>query len=295
MAVFSSLGTKLAPDLTGDWETDTLRTGCLGSVTVNLPRVVQESEGDKGRFFELLRGRFELAARALGVKFNVLRQFGRNSLPFLFRSVSGDAYFRLENCSRVVNFVGVSEAVELFTLKGLSDPASLVFLGELVECISVFRNKLSRKYGKRLYSAVLCGVEASERLAQLDIERYGVARVKFSGTRDRPFYSSYGCLRLSDELVVLPEDLLFVNKLSGLVVGGLLGVVELGGVEVSGLDLLGLTCGFVVSCPFVELFTFNRVITFCRNCKKSWFGVGHKCPNCGSMSTLGVFDRFNSV
>ena len=37
--VFSSSGVKLAPDLTGDWETDTLRTGCLGCVTINLPRI----------------------------------------------------------------------------------------------------------------------------------------------------------------------------------------------------------------------------------------------------------------
>ena len=33
--VFSTSGAKLAADLTGDWETDTLRTGCLGCVTIN--------------------------------------------------------------------------------------------------------------------------------------------------------------------------------------------------------------------------------------------------------------------
>ncbi len=42
--VFSPSGTKLSADLTGDWEIDTLRTGCLGCVTINLPRITQESE-----------------------------------------------------------------------------------------------------------------------------------------------------------------------------------------------------------------------------------------------------------
>ena len=37
---FSSSGIKFAADLTGDWETDTLRTGSLGCVTINLPRIV---------------------------------------------------------------------------------------------------------------------------------------------------------------------------------------------------------------------------------------------------------------
>ena len=65
---FSSSGVKFAADLTGDWETDTLRTGCLGCVTINLPRIVLECEKDKNKFFELMRERFELAARALGHK-----------------------------------------------------------------------------------------------------------------------------------------------------------------------------------------------------------------------------------
>jgi len=44
-----------------------------------------------------------------------------------------------------------------------------------------------------------------------------------------------------------------------------------------------------------EFFTYNRKITYCSNCKKSWFGTLHKCPSCGTISTVVTFDRFNSV
>ena len=98
--VFSASGVKLGSDLTGDWETDTLRTGCLGCVTINFPRIAQESEKDKNKFFDIVRERFELAARALGIKNNALKQYGKNSLPFLLKNANGDVYFRLENCSR---------------------------------------------------------------------------------------------------------------------------------------------------------------------------------------------------
>jgi anaerobic ribonucleoside-triphosphate reductase len=82
-AVFSASGCKLEADLTGDWETDTLRTGCLGVVTVNLPRIVHESEKDKNKFFEILKDRCELAARALKIKYRGLRQHGKSALPFI--------------------------------------------------------------------------------------------------------------------------------------------------------------------------------------------------------------------
>ncbi len=103
---FSSSGVKFAADLTGDWETDTLRTGCLGCVTINLPRIALECEKDKNKFFDLMRERFELAARALGIKNNALKQFGKNSLPFLLQKADRDTYFRLENCSRHNQFSG---------------------------------------------------------------------------------------------------------------------------------------------------------------------------------------------
>ena len=93
-ANFSASGVKLSADLTADWETDTLRAGCLGFVTINMPRITQESEKDKNKFFDLVRERFELAARALGIKNSALKQFGKNSLPFLLKSGSGDVYFQ---------------------------------------------------------------------------------------------------------------------------------------------------------------------------------------------------------
>ncbi len=78
-AAFSSTGVKFIADSTGDWETDTLRTGCLGSVTINLPRIAIECEKDKNKFIDLTKERYELAARALSLKSNALKQYGKNS------------------------------------------------------------------------------------------------------------------------------------------------------------------------------------------------------------------------
>jgi ribonucleoside-triphosphate reductase len=294
LTVFSSSGTKLVPDLTEDWETDTLRTGCLGSVTINLPRIVQDSAGDKDKFFDLLKERYDLAARALNVKYSTIRQFGKTSLPFLLKSTSGDAYFRLESCSRIINFAGLPEAVEAFTAKNINEPESQIFVEELIQNLAAFRHKIGRKHSKRLYPALICCPEASERLAHLDIETYGIAKVKFSGTRDKPFFSTSKHLKpVSNPLTIQPDDLAFIQKLSGLTTGGSLCIIELDALNVTPLELLELTRSLIVSRQPLEFFTYNRVFTYCRNCKKSWFGIRHKCPTCGSMSTLGTFNRFN--
>jgi len=294
--VFSSSGIKLSPDLTADWETDTLRTGCLGNVTINLPRIAQEAAGDKNKFSDLLKERYELAARALNIKHNILKQFGKTSLPFLLKSPYGDAYFRLENCSRIINFAGLPEAIEMLTTKPTNDPENQTFIDETIQNISTCRNKIGRKNNKRLYHTILPYTEASERLAQLDIEKYGIAKVKFSGTRDKPFYSTSKHLKLkTNPTTITTEDLLLTKKISELSTGGSLNIIDLDTHEITPTELLDLTRQLIISRQPLEFFTYNRVATYCRNCKKSWFGSLHKCPNCSSISTLGTFNKFNST
>ena len=294
--VFSASGVKLAPDFTGDWETDTLRTGCLGCVTINLPRIAQESEKDKNKFFDLVRERFELAARALGIKNNALKQFGKNSLPFLLKNSSGDTYFRLENCSRIINLAGFREAVEAFTEKSINSEESRKFAEETIQNILAFKQKIGRKHGKRLYPVILSNSEASERLAQLDIEKYGVAKVKFSGTREKPYYSTAKRFQVKagETLSIPPEMLETAQKMKGLNAGGTLDIIELEGAEFKPEALMDLTRRLIEN-QSLEFFTYNRIISFCDNCKKSWFGTLHKCPSCGSMSNLATFDRFTST
>lgn len=295
-AAFAGSGVKLVADLTGDWETDTLRTGCLGCVTINLPRIVQECENDKNKLNDLLKERFELAARALSFKSGALKQFGKNSLPFLLQKSNGDTYFRLENCSRIVNMAGFKEAVESFTGKPINAEESRALTEEIIASLLAFKQKIGRKYGKRVYPAVLSEPEATERLAQLDMERFGVAKIKFSGTRDKPYYSTLKHIAIkAAQPLVAPTGTLDIAKVTkGLIIGGSLDVYDLNEGEYSAEALLDLT-ERIIENGASEFFTYNRAVSYCGNCKKSCVGTLHKCPSCGSMSTLTTFDRFTST
>lgn len=292
-AVFSASGFRFDAELTGDWETDTLRTGCLGIVTVNLPRIVNESENDKNKFFEILKERFEMAARALRIKYRRLKQNAKERFPFLTQSSNGDTYFRIENCSRIINLAGFNESVEAFCNQGLDHEESIRFAEEIAKKLLAFKHKFSRRYGKRLFPAILPYPEASTRLALLDIEKYGIAKVHFSGTRDKPFYSTTRRIMMQDgDFPTISSKILGIEqKIEGLKAGGTLSIIELGEKPYRAEQLMKLT-EHLIRNQYLDFFTYNRVTTSCDNCKKSWFGALHKCPSCGSMSTLSIFDRF---
>ncbi len=295
-AVFSVSGVKLKPDLTDDWETDTLRTGCLGYVTVNLPRVAYESEKDKNKFFDLLKERCELAVRALGIKNRALTQFGKTAIPFLLQGSNGDVYFRIESCCGIINIAGFEEGIETFTGKPLSQEESWKFAKEVVQVAQTFVSKIGRKHGRRISIAILHSAEASSRLAQLDIEKYGIAKVKIRGTRERPFYSTtvrVG-LQTGNFLSVPSEQLDELKTLKGWSSGGTLTAIEMNGNEVDAGGLVKLTNSLMEN-HGIEFMAYTRAVTYCSSCQKSWFGNLHKCPSCGSIGTLVAFDDFDGT
>jgi anaerobic ribonucleoside-triphosphate reductase len=288
-SVFSSSGFTLNTDLDGDWEIDTLRTGCLGIVTVNVPRIAHESCKDKTKLLDILKERIEMANRALEIKHRTLRYRGKNLLPFIMQGSNGDQYFRLESCSRIINLAGLKEAGELFCEKSVGDEETLALSGEIAQDASVYIQKIGRRRGKRLSAATLPNCEASRRLAQVDVESYGIAKVKFSGVRENPFYSTVNRVPLTGGRVV-EEPLTFEDKLAEAHAGGSLTAVELGEAKHEPEELVTVTKKLTES-HSVGLFAYDRRLTYCISCKRSWFGLLHKCPSCRAVGTLAFFDR----
>ena len=276
-SVFSASGVKLEANFKGDWEIDTLRTGSLGEVTVNLPRIAYESKGKEEKFFGMLGENLEMAARALEIKYRAIRRNCNSLLPFLMQKINGEHYFRLENSLRIISFVGLRESAEIFYGK---NNENLNFVEKIAHYISNYM----RKRRIRLLPAILPNFDSSERLALLDIEKYGVAKVKFHGTREKPFYSTVNIINLKEKQIP-QENLDFKEKIQELHVGGDLTVMDLGTTEYSPEELAALTKQ-LISKGKVGLFTFNRNLTYCLNCKKSHVGLIHKCPSCGATSSL---------
>lgn len=290
-SVFSPSGCYLKADFKGDWEIDTVRTGVLGFAALNLPRIAYECGRDKPKFFTLAIERLEMATRALEIKHRALKQRGKSLLPFLTHSVNGgDQYFRIDNAARLINMVGLKEALEVLTGKSIyEDESSLKLASEILRNASDFLSKSGRREKRLLLSALPC-VEASERLAKQDIERFGLAKVRFLGTREKPYYSTFSRINLQN--VEIPTKILAIDKeLCEPLLGGNLIVFELGSKEYTPETLFSLTRKIVENYD-LGFFTYSRNMTYCSQCRKSWFGTIYKCPMCGSVNTLTTLTRF---
>jgi anaerobic ribonucleoside-triphosphate reductase len=137
---------------------------------------------------------------------------------------------------------------------------------------------------------LLPDTEASERLARLDIDRYGFGKVKHSGTRERPFYSTVKMLRLQmGQASQRPEPV--KPGLNRLLDGGGLTVIELGEVERGPDELMSMT-EMVAGSKSRSFFAYSRKLTYCANCKRTWVGMQHKCPSCGSTGALTLYDDY---
>ena len=287
--VHSSSGFKIDAEPNGDWEIDTLRTGCLGTVTLNVPRIAYEAEKDLTKFQETLKERLEMANRALDIKHQALRQHAKSLLPFLMQQNNGDQYFTIEKTAHTINLAGLTEAAEAFTGKNIADERTQTFAEETAKNITNFINKIGKKRGKHVQPATLPNGEACTRLARLDIERYGIAKVHFTGPRDKPHYTTTEKLTLQNG-TLLQKTQTPKPKTKQTQTGGNLTVIEFDETTPDPEQLFSITQKLTENYNS-EFFTYNRKTTYCINCKKTWPGQTSKCPECNAVSTLIHFDR----
>jgi len=290
-ASYTSTGFRLASDWKEDWELDTLQTGSVDSVIINLPRVMYEAGGRETSFFRLLDEQLEMALRALEIKYRTIKQRAREHLlPFLTQKTDGDQYFRIENAARLVSFVGLNETIQAFFGKPLKqDGETLDFAKKIVAYLSSDVERYSKKPETRACLAMVPAGDAAKRLAELDAEKYGWAKVRAQGTREKPFYTDLFALPLGVD-VSWKERFRVEERFHRLTPGGHLAVVSLADVKQDPDDLLSVTRD-VAGNYGVGFYVFNRNLAYCASCRQIFYGKLEKCPSCGSVNMLQSFSR----
>jgi len=292
-ASYSATGSRLAGDWKKDWELDTLRTGNLGTVFLNLPRLTYDARGDESVFFRLLDEHLEMGVRALEIKYQAMRRRTREGLlPFLTQELDGNRYFRLENSSRNVSFIGLNEAVRSLSGKMLhEDSAALQLAIKIVQYVLRYTRRLWRKPARALPS-MASSARAAQRLAELDVEKYGWGLVKTQGGKEAPLYTEMVAVPLNID-VPLKERLKVEETFHELCPGGHLSIIQVADTPQNPEELLSSTKEIVTSYR-VGLFAYNRNVSYCSRCKRISFGFPPKCPSCGSTNKLTHFSRFSA-
>jgi len=293
-ASYVATGSRFANDWKGDWELDTLRMGSIDSVLVNLPRLAYECEGKMLKFYELLNEQLEMVLRALEIKYYTMKMRAREGLvPLLTHKADGEQYARFENFTRLIGFVGLNEAVEALSGKPLHEEGKPTDTAEeIVKHIHDTVQKSLRKPETRPVIAMISAAGAARRLAHLDIERYGWAKVHVSGTKENPFYTDLVAVPMQAK-TALNQRLKIEERIQHLSQGGHLTPIQADDDEHDPAKLLSITRQ-LISERKIGLYTFNRVLTYCSRCSKISSGQPAKCPSCGSADSLTSYSRVSA-
>jgi ribonucleoside-triphosphate reductase len=292
-AYFAS-GSRLDSNWTKDWELDTIRTGSLGNIVINFPRLAYEARGNDNKLLEGLNDHIEMIFEALKIKYNSIKERIKwTLLPFLSQPIAGEHYFRIRNAPLTISLIGLNEAVTIHTGNQLHENnKTLNFALKIMGHIRSITKKFSRKSDFRITLSHEVGNEASHRLAMLDIERYGWGIVFAQGTRDAPYYTDLTAMPLEVNSS-LKKRLKIEGAFHSLLNGGHLSLIELKESEDNPERLFKMTKHIIHSYK-IGAYAFTKSYSYCANCQRIFSKLMRKCPACKSVRAFTPFSRLSS-
>lgn len=281
---YTATGLRLSDDWTGFWETDSQRTGCMDTIFVNLPRVAYESRKNDDRFVGLLRRGLDLVVKAFRIKRRYIDERIKESLlPTLSGAGKADPYFHSESSLYAISPIGLNEAVAAHTGSNLGsrNEASADFALKILKEMSGYAETASEESDMRFALAHRPSDDAAVRLAELDVEEYGIGSTVVQGLRKYPYYTDLVTVPPTEK-ISLDDKLSIEAKLQSPANGGHLLPVNLDPAKLSPESLMKLT--EKICSGGIELFTYTSIYSLCRNCHRWFPRVAPTCSFCGSNS-----------
>lgn len=280
-ANYTATGRRLSTEWSKDWEADCVRTGNMDTVFLNLPRVAYESRRKDELFTANLEKSVKAAVEALKAKQKAMKErFQQALLPVLSTGPKEEPYYHYKNATYTVSLMGFNEAVMAHTGSSfVRDESSLKFAQNLLrETLSLVKS-IADDSGVRFTLGQLPGDGASARLAELDVEKYGLGVTVVEGAKGHPFYTDVP-LSPHSAKIALEDRISIESKFQSILTGGHISLIHMSPEVQDPAALMKLTeraCA-----KGLRFFTFTGNFTFCRPCNHTSRGMAGRCAKCGS-------------
>ncbi len=169
---------QIIPPKGGKWH-NTLRTGVLQEVSINLPRIALSSKEDDV-FFSSLDSALENARDACKAKREIVdKRLHRDStLPFLTQEFENEEYFSLDNAVSIVSLVGLDNAVKEYTGSDIArDLDSYRFAERVLAYINTKIDSFNEADGVNMGFGYLDAKNAGKRFAAINERKFEVKEV----------------------------------------------------------------------------------------------------------------------
>ncbi|MBI5552342.1 MAG: ribonucleoside triphosphate reductase [Desulfobacterales bacterium] len=151
-------------------------TGSIGVVTINLPRIGHEAEGEKD-FFDRLESKVRLAVESLIIKRKVLEKFTEKNLypysRFYLREVKQGSGTYWKNHFSTIGIIGMNEACLNFMGKDIGTMEGQAFALRVMDYLRDLLAKVQDETGDIFNLEATPAEGTSYRLAMLDKKRHG--------------------------------------------------------------------------------------------------------------------------
>ncbi|HEY3422169.1 MAG TPA: anaerobic ribonucleoside-triphosphate reductase [Methanocellaceae archaeon] len=280
--------------LSGDWadkmgyenpSMSTMRTGNLHYNTINLPRIAMEANGDDSRVFELLDDRLDLIRESLEIKHDLVqkRLYTNKLLPFLAQTnKSGEEYYRFNDLTHTVGFVGLNEFARIHMGKALHESKDAYGFGmDLLKYMRDWTEMRTEMTGWRWTLTQSPAESTAGRFAKLDLREYG-DRAIVNGDRSKGnvYYTNSSHFAV-DADIPLFERAKMEGEMHPICNGGHITHLFMGEGTPDPEGLMSLTEKLCRNTN-MGLFDFTRDLTTCKNCSSVSGGLQKVCPSCGA-------------
>jgi len=246
----------LMPDVKenlGDFMLDNYpRGGCMQAVTLNLPQIAYEVNGNDDQLFELLDFWIKRARDILLLKINLMENNLQSGLlSFMAQKISErERYLEPGKQNHAISFVGLNEMVKAHTDCDLSDEHGLDFATAFIQKMQETVKQLSDSSGLNFVMAAATSNSFSHRMASIDRANHPKAVVHGAG--ENVFYTN--SFRLPDTSGISLDDSLRVESVfSPFMNGGVLSSFRL---DDRTPDALSFNIMKVIANTSVQYFTF---------------------------------------
>jgi anaerobic ribonucleoside-triphosphate reductase len=275
------------PDLF-DLEKSYVNMGSLQPISINLPRIAYESNGNDAIFFDRLEGVLEKVYRLLffkkGIFEDMLSSNRMDILGNMVRSpITNDLQplFDTERYNLTVGHVGGNECAQIHTGSQLHESEeSFNFLKQVLLYIAKRCNEESveRQYNINMWQQP--AESTAELFALLDLERYGKdAIIRGDIQQKRVYYTNSDHFNYNAEI---PLGLMVKKQAEfhRIVKGGVITHIWVGESHPNPEALLKLTQK--IANTDTIYFAYTPDFTQCMNCMKMSNGIQNSCLYCGS-------------
>lgn len=270
------------------------RRATVQTITLNLPRLAYQVQGDEKQLFTLLTTFIEKAAKAHEQKKDFLEKLlsyaEEGPLAVLAMNHDGFSFFRMNQAAYVIGMAGLNELVQIMTGSELhQSPAALAFGEKTVDFIQKEVMRLSKAFKMKFILGQSLAETTTYRFARLDLRYFSPAAgryVKGDITEGGIYYTNSTHLNVAADVTPMQrviQEGLFHDYLEGEVFTH----VQLGGSN-PGKEKLSRFIRSVFYDSVNRQIDFNPEFTFCLACEKTARGLQKKCIYCSSSEVEGI-------